>query len=180
MVKSQTTSITPAQHAARHQPGGADPFIHASEHNPGGGDQITEIGSMVHIYPMLPYSSIVQGTWVRYINVGYAPDFFMNNSSNTDGDKVRYKIPLVAGTYTIGIDYMAGTGQGICKIMDGATTLVTQDTYEGATATRSVAHTGVVIATAGLIDIDVMIDGKNGASGGHNLYIAALSFVRTA
>ena len=41
MVKSQTTSITPAQHAARHAVGGADPFIHAAQHQIGGGDEHT-------------------------------------------------------------------------------------------------------------------------------------------
>ena len=46
MVQSQVTSITPAQHAARHVIGGADPlidplFLHASRHASGGADPVT-------------------------------------------------------------------------------------------------------------------------------------------
>ena len=45
MVKSETTSITPATHAARHVVGGADPLInplllHAARHAPGGADPV--------------------------------------------------------------------------------------------------------------------------------------------
>jgi hypothetical protein len=45
MVKSQTTSITPAQHAANHVIGGTDPlidplFLHAARHEAGGADVI--------------------------------------------------------------------------------------------------------------------------------------------
>ena len=46
MVNSQTTSITPAQHAGRHVIGGADPLVdplllHASRHEIGGADAIS-------------------------------------------------------------------------------------------------------------------------------------------
>lgn len=45
MVKSETTSITPATHAARHAVGGADPLVnplllHASRHTPGNPDTV--------------------------------------------------------------------------------------------------------------------------------------------
>ena len=57
MVKSQTTSITPAQHAARHAIGGADPLVnplllHGSRHEIGGDDVfngIVQDGSAVAV-----------------------------------------------------------------------------------------------------------------------------------
>lgn len=48
MVSSNTTSITPAQHADRHVIGGADPLenpllLHSSRHETGGDDEVTPI-----------------------------------------------------------------------------------------------------------------------------------------
>jgi hypothetical protein len=51
MVVSQTTSITPSEHADRHSVGGADPLVnplllHASRHEAGGADPITALSAM--------------------------------------------------------------------------------------------------------------------------------------
>ena len=48
MVKSQTTSITPTQHAANHAAGGSDPLVaplidHTSQHISGGSDPVPSV-----------------------------------------------------------------------------------------------------------------------------------------
>lgn len=87
MVKSQTVSISPAQHASRHSVGGSDPlvdplFLHATRHQVGGADPVP-------IIPTVTEEQASRVTDTNYQNTGVSMMIVM---VSVDG---------VAGTYTV-------------------------------------------------------------------------------
>jgi hypothetical protein len=111
MVKSQTTSITPAQHAARHVVGGADPLVapllpHHTEHEIGGADEIARSRYLGGVTGDRVWDGIYQNRSPDPIYIGM---YLMGGNGDTWNLLVENATPptVVADTYTCagGINY---------------------------------------------------------------------------
>ncbi|KKL17910.1 hypothetical protein LCGC14_2480820 [marine sediment metagenome] len=143
---------------------------------PDGGD----IGEGYINIPAWNYDSIGQGTWVVVMNTLQIYAGVFNNSSFADGDNISYKVFLAAGTYTLDVHTMRNTNMAIIDIDIAGVEVASYDAYGTVLLNVKQKTTGIVIATAGIKDIKVRTDGKNGSSTAYNTHFSSISLWRTA
>ena len=105
MVKSETTSITPTQHAANHAVGGTDPLInplllHATRHAPGGADEIV-FGAIVDQMGSRALATNYQNTTGHFMMISVL--FTKTNGVNTTVNgyaKATSPADVVVATYS--------------------------------------------------------------------------------
>jgi hypothetical protein len=126
--------------------------------------------------------SVGAGTWVFSVDASSPFNTFLRNSSTADGDNCTYKAYLGAGTYTIQVNYRQKNVNGKMDLfIDADKVISAQDHYAGAESYNNIyEETGVVVATAGLKDIKIALNGKNASSSDYVVYISAIVFIRTA
>jgi len=126
------------------------------------------------------YDSIIQGTWIIGPPGGYLNGYFFNTSA-AYGDKLRFRVGMEAGTYTIKALYNKGATFGIIGFDIDGVNVANFDAWSGAPATNVLGtQAGIVIATAGIKDLDIYVNGKNGSSHGYISQIILSAIYRTA
>lgn len=127
------------------------------------------------------YNAIDAGTWAfDFAAACWGYQFFQNSSTN-NLDAVSFKAYLAIGTYTIRLLTRKFSDAGIMKIKIDGVTVLTGDCYAAVTAyNQAFTQTGVTIATSGIKTIQVICDGKNGASADYSIMIEEIAFWRTA
>lgn len=125
------------------------------------------------------YNAIDQGTWA--FNVPGVKNWlaYLQNTSGADGDALSYKVTLAPGTYIIMLLYMASSVAGIAKIKIDGIERMSEDLY-GASDAALMARQGIVVSGPGIYDVQLIIQGKNGSSGGYYCSVSAIVFWRTS
>ncbi len=127
------------------------------------------------------YDSIGQGTWFYSVDSTQFMNGHLIHAPTNDGNNLTYKVYLAAGTYTLRV---LGTVTALSAIMDfdiDDVEIASFDWYAGASARNQVrSQTGIVVATSGLKDLKLRVDGKNVLSGGLIVYLTSISLWRTA
>lgn len=127
------------------------------------------------------YNSIGQGTWVLAISASFYHCAYFYNSTQVDGDNFSWKATLQKGTYTLRMLVNTGTNRGIIDVDIGGVEVTSKDLYAGAGVTN-VVHTeaGIVIATSGIKDITLRVDGKHASSSDYTAHFQEICLWRTA
>ncbi len=127
------------------------------------------------------YDSIIQGTFGYHMSVSQNYVTRYRNSSSADGDGLRFKMFLDIGTYTWRIHHTEGTNRGILELLIDGSSKGTIDMYRNVTAYDKLEDvTGIVVASAGLKDVDLVINGKNASSSSYIMYLTTCTLWRTA
>jgi len=137
-------------------------------------------GGSYNIIPML-YDSVIAGGWAYAADAAaWGGGYFRNSVGTANLDGLRFKAYVPAGTYTF---IMIGTTANDCPIMDiqiDGTSVGTGDYYSAGTVYNvRKTITGVAIA-GGIHNIDVICNGKNGASAGYLTMLQGIVMYRTA
>jgi len=128
------------------------------------------------------YNSIGQGTWVTSGSSSAVCGTWLNSGSKHNGDNFTLKAYLAAGTYTLRV---VGYRSSSCPISDIDIDTVEKasfDWYKAAPDQYNYSHdqAGIVIATSGLKDIRVRIDGRHSSAIDWLLVLSYLALWRTA
>ena len=125
------------------------------------------------------YSSIGQGTWGLTFNDGRIWRGAFKNLTQANGDNASYKVYLDAGTYTLLVVGQAWGSGAITDLYLDAVEVASFDWYAASAAhnTRKI-QSGIVVASSGIYDLKVQIDGKSGAS--YQVNLSYLVLRRTA
>lgn len=125
------------------------------------------------------YNAIDQGTWA--FNVPGTKNWisYLQNTSGANADALSYKVTLAPGVYTIMLLYMASSVAGIAKIKIDGVEVMAEDLYAGSDAAVMARDPGNVVSGPGIHDVQLLIDGKNGSSGGYYSLVSAIVFWRT-
>jgi len=130
----------------------------------------------------LPHA-VDQGTWSAEAGGGNRTlGTALWNSSNADADGVSYKIYLAAGTYTMKFLYGKDSNCGkLDVVVDGNTEISQLDAYAASTQHNQIQTvTGITVASAGIVDVSVALNGKNASASAYYSRLQALVFYRTA
>jgi hypothetical protein len=139
----------------------------------------TDLEASPIMIDMSAYDAIGQGTWAIKTSTG-ATTWVWYNSTNADADNITYKVYIPAGDYDIAVTYASSTSGGIVDFYVDGTERLSIDTYAGAgIQTSALKGSTFNIATSGLYDVKIQIDGQNGASGGHYALIHHISLFQT-
>jgi hypothetical protein len=127
-------------------------------------------------------ASVGAGTWVLTIDAqAYQSAYFNNFAAAANGDNCTFYVSLGAGTYAIKALVLTGNNRGVLDIDIGGTEVASFDTY-AAVAMYNVekSQTGINIATSGIKELRLRVDGRNVASSGYLMSLIALTIYRTA
>lgn len=135
----------------------------------------------IYISPWM-YDLAPQGTWAIFVDGTIVRNSGIDNTGSlNDGDEVLYKDYVPAGTYTVKFIGSKGTTFGIIKIKIDGVVVATFDMYNGASQTNQIqTQTGISVASSGVKEIKVGIDGKNALSSNYAAIFSELVFYRTA
>ncbi len=134
----------------------------------------------ITISPYL-YDSVVQGTWIIAVNTSQCMNYQFYNSSGGDGDGLTHKVFLTAGTYTFGYLGSRSTNRGILDLTIDGSSAGTIDTYDaGGGYNYEDTITGISVATSGVKDVVIKVNGKNASSSGYVLVVTSSALWRTA
>lgn len=130
---------------------------------------------------LIDYLTIGQGTWAWAVNAAHPLCGYWANTSNADADNLEYGVYLAKGTYRICTWHGTGPSLGILKVDIDGVTKQTIDCYSAGwvIGVRTV-EAAIAIATAGFFPVTVKLDGKNGASTGHNTMTNSIMLSRSA
>ena len=143
-------------------------------------DNIPPVGGNITIL-LWNYNNITQGTWIFAIDPDYIFNGVFYNSTGADGDEINFRAVLAAGTYSLAIICKVGGGHGIAAIDVDADQVANLDMYNaGILFNVRLSAVGIVIATTGIKDIAIRVNGKNPAASGYSAGIASLALWRTA
>lgn len=128
------------------------------------------------------YDSVTQGTWAATVSdVHLYNGYFGNSASSADGDEIHYSTFLGAGTYTLKLLGTKASNHGIVDIYIDAGEVASFDLYNATVARNQVlTQTSISVASAGVKDIKVILDGKNGSSSDYIIAFQSITFYRTA
>lgn len=125
--------------------------------------------------------TVVAGTWVCNINDGFWNNYCIENgTSHNDGDSVSYEVSIPAdGNYSLVCAFYTASTCGLLDIYADATKIVDQWDLYSAGATFNVKKTQTAITLAKkIITLKFIINGKNGASSNHNMYLQRAELIR--
>ncbi len=143
-------------------------------------DALISIHGEGHI-TILPqsYSAIIQGAWVWLSQANQWGGFCWRNSFNADGDEIHYAAYLAKGTYTVGLFCLTASANPILDIYIDGDEVASFDLYTAGPAPNSwFTQTSISVSVSGLKTIKLKVDGKNGSSSGHNVYLSYFVFWR--
>ena len=139
----------------------------------GGGGSTGNGNGNVVLMPF-SYESIGQGTWGIVADAGQFTENLFYNSSNADGDNISYKAELSAGTYTLDLFGKTHTAYAIVDISIDGTVAATFDLYGVNTDNVRQRETDIVVASSGVKEIKVTVNGKNPSASN---YFAAFTYL---
>jgi len=124
---------------------------------------------------------IGQGTYSDIASGSYFGGFYKENTAtNNDGDYFTVDVPLQKGTWTLSFIYMKAGSGGIIDVYVDSVEVHSLDTYNAATQHALYQTvTGITIATTGIHTIKMILDGKNGSSGGYYMDVGHIFMTRT-
>lgn len=128
------------------------------------------------------YNAVGAGTW-RYggEQTGAWGQNLWGQASAADGQNLTYEAFFAAGTYTCRMLGRTQTNLGISDIDVGGVEVASFDWYSGSAIDNvEKTQTGITIATAGIKDVLIQLDGKHGSSSNFFLLYQSISFWRTA
>jgi len=129
------------------------------------------------------YDSIIQGTWSMFSSASHYGNEYthMKNTSNTDGDGIKYKVYLAKGTYTLQIYGLKGADGGIADIYIDNDKVATFDFYnDSSIGNQTFTQTGISVTSDSLKDLKIIVNGKNASSSGYYIYFSHITIFRTA
>lgn len=127
------------------------------------------------------YESIGQGTWVLQDGAGTCwGEWMWRNTTNANADNITYKVYLAKGTYTLALLLCKHGSAPIVDVDIDGVEKASFDLYEVVSAKNIRVTQTAIVMTAGLKDLRIRVDGKNGASGGYQFHIQAIALWRTA
>lgn len=102
-------------------------------------------------------------------------------SPGVDGAQIEYKLFLAAGIYTLQILGLSSVDGAIMKveILELGMGIATFDFYAAVPSPTLFKQGSIAITIKGLYTLNLLLDGKNPGSGGHNVDINTISFWRT-
>lgn len=109
---------------------------------------------------------------------------FLNGrvTAGADGNYLTYDVPMKAGTWTLDffVAQYSDSGKVDIKINGGAALATQLDLYAAVLGAALISVAGVVIATSGLQEIKLQVNGKNASSSNYYMRLSALGGTRTA
>jgi len=127
------------------------------------------------------YSGITQGTWVQILDANQIFYGYFWNSSNTQNDRIDYKVFLAAGTYTFSIIGVTASNRAILTLLFDGASQGTIDLYAAGTAYNVLKTiTDIVVGTAGLKTISLKAATRHASSTGWYLSVSSMALFRTA
>lgn len=131
--------------------------------------------------PLMSPQSVGQGTWGFTLASDRPFGFYLQNTSNADGDNVTFNVWLDKGTYTLLLVCDKSLGAPILDIDVDAVEIATFDLYADPLQKGQILlDTGNVITTSGLKALRLRVDGKNPSSGDYQANLNAVVLWRTA
>lgn len=128
---------------------------------------------------ILPHAgTVIQGTWSYSITV---PNFMGGvwvNTSDTNGDKMRYYAALSNGTWYISILASTFNGGGIIQVDLDGITAIQYDLYSVVRAGNVILENSFEVISNQVYAIDVYVNGKNASSSGYEIQYSAISLYR--
>ena len=143
--------------------------------NPG---QIKDIGESPIIMDFDAVSS-TSGHWSIGLTAAAYWNHYMTSSVNTAW--IIYKVFLAKGTYSLFGRFYKATATGILDVDIDASEVASFDTYAGSGSWANLmSSAGITIASSGLKDVRLRIDGKHASSSGYEISVEGLTWARTA
>jgi len=144
---------------------------------------------MADVMPLMAGSTALSVFAAPSASVGtYAPTagsnaVYLISSSTAVNDYIEWAyFPLAAGTYTVSLTHMTGTGNGQLRIsIDGSNIgggVI--ESYAASTAAAREVITGVSVASSGLHTVRITTPSKNASSSAYVMRLVDLAFARTA
>ncbi len=134
---------------------------------------------MIHFSPW-QYDSVIQGA-VSWAGTSDQNRGILWSDTPADADGVAFKAYMPDGTYTMKMVGTTKSNQGIVKIKIDGITVSTWDKYAAGETNNAVkTETGIIIENAGVKEIRVVVDGKNGSSSGYQNTWNYIAFYQTA
>jgi hypothetical protein len=124
-------------------------------------------------------NSTPQGTWAYYIENTHGCNGYLRNTSAADGDEARWLAYLDVGTYMIQLTCGKDSDYGIVDVEIDGVALASFDCYAAAPDPQSTTRDlDNVVATSGVKQIDLKVNGKNGSSTGYKCNLSCLEIRR--
>jgi len=137
-------------------------------------------GGVTHLFNYF-YDSSDQGTWAtNVLDACIFNSYTINDASHNDGDDLHFSVYLGAGTYTFKLQYLRDDNRGIVDVYIDAVEVASFDMYGTSNNNLVGTQTEIVVASSGVKDIKLIIDGKNGSSSDHTFGFQNACFYRTA
>lgn len=134
----------------------------------------------ITILPFM-YNQIIQGTWSGVGGTEAWGYRFFQNTSNTDGDGLNFKVYLAKGTYTLKLLGVTSDSYGIIDIDIDGTEVATDDWYSSSMVSDIVkTHTDITISESGIKTVTLRVDGKNASSSGYYTKVLFITLYKTA
>ena len=134
--------------------------------------------------PGYAYSTVVAGTWTALgtTGTGGIGSVAIGGSNGAINEEVQFKAVLLAGTYKLYLYCDTDINRGIYTISVNGSSVGTYDAYSATRVAGVVAtiSSSIVVATSGLVTINVKMASKNASSSGYYARMYELLFVRTA
>lgn len=126
--------------------------------------------------------TILAGNWqTSKNNSTWNNGFVAVNGTHADGDKIRYARYMEAGTWRMNVIAFRSGTRGILKVDVDGTNVGSKDLYKASAEYNTLWEvTGITVATSGLINIDVYVDGKHASATNHYINWAQMIFRRTS
>lgn len=140
------------------------------------------------ILPRMNAPSVVtQGTWVGFngnteatVLAISAGGIGLTNTSVAQNDRLGWKYPVSAGTYTLTAYVRKSTNTGIIDFLIDGSSVGTQDTYAAVAVGAALSVTGVSITPSAVHQFDLKMGTKNASSSGYVLALLGFDITRTA
>lgn len=134
----------------------------------------------ISFIPIKPHS-IGQGTWAIYADTNQNLNHKLQNSSFTNADNCTFKIYLAAGTYKVQILTATHPNYGILQLLLDNVGITSNDLYSAGLVNNVICETASVsVASSGLKDLKINVNGKNVSSGSYYVVVSTIIFQRTA
>jgi len=135
--------------------------------------QIDKLGTVAYLKGA-SYDEVIQGTWTLDGNTHYVK----NETSNANGDGIRFKAYLTKGTYNLLFFALKTSSAPILSFRIDGDEVASEDMYSSSEVREVIKKTNITVNSSGLKTIDVVCDGKNASSGGYTIYFYWMYWVR--
>ena len=189
------TGLTPADHAPRHQSGGADVMSltglsggidhgsvgglgdddHSLYHTNARGDArypgiFKGYANYIHGHA---YESIIAGTWSGFATNNQILGYYWYNTSGAQNDEIEYEIFAEAGVKTFELLGSKQTDAGIITVYLDGSSIGTIDQYAGSAEWDSVFTLTPTVVDTKVHSLKFKAATKNGSSSAYYIYITS-------